>query len=173
MSKNINRNSLKIVQNVDQAISVMRDAGRWLFESGKNPSKWWILENLNRKFLFQYAKPQEFYAALVNRKPAAAAVLQINQNAQDWKAVDRDKPQSALYIHWLCVHRRFAGIGLPGVIVYFAEKLARKNNVALLRADTNAEEMKLRKIYEDLGFKLVAIEQENYRRTAFYQKPTT
>lgn len=170
MLKSFNANSLKVVQNVDIAISVMRNAGKWLLKSGKKPSKWWRPKNLNRKFLFRYTRQREFYAVLIKGKPAASAVLQINQNAQDWKTVDGVKPQSALYIHWLCVHRRFAGTGLPKVMIDFAAKLAEDNNVSLLRADTNAAEMKLRNIYEALGFKLVAIEQENYRRTAFYQK---
>ena len=171
MAKSLNqRKSIKIIQDVDRAILVMRNAGKWLEESGKKPSKWWRSENLNRKFLLRYAKPEEFYVALVDDKPVAAAILQLSQNAQAWKSVDKDNPRLALYIHWLCVHRESAGMGLPKVIVDFAERLARKHNVNLLRADTNAEEMKLRKIYEDLEFSLITVEQEDYRKTAFYQK---
>lgn len=82
----------------------MRNAGRWLKKTGKKPSKWWQLQNLNRKFLLQYAKPKEFYVVLIDNKPAAAAILQINQRAQDWQGVDKNQSQPALYIHWLCVH---------------------------------------------------------------------
>ena len=32
------------------------------------------------------------------------------------------------------------------------------------------EDKKLKKIYENLGFKLADIQEENYRKTAFYQK---
>ena len=76
--------AVKVIQGIDKAIFVMRDAGKWLEETGKKPSKWWRLENLNRKFLLQYAKPQEFYVAQVDGKPAAVAILQFSQNAQDW-----------------------------------------------------------------------------------------
>ncbi len=158
---NIVNKSLEIVQDVNQAISVIRNAARWLKDSGKNPSKWWQLKNLNRKFLFRYVKPNEFYVILVNKKPAAAAILQLSQNAQDWKHVDKNRPQPALYIHWLCVHRQFAGRGLPKIMVDFAAKLAKENNINLLRADTDADETKLRKIY-----------RSDSRRTAFYQKST-
>ena len=113
---------MKIVQDVDRAILVMRDAGKWLTESGKNPSKWWQLKNLNRKFLFQYAKPEEFYVLLINKKPAAAAILQLNKN--------ESKP--VYFIHWLCVTRKFAGKNLPKIIVDFAAKLAKKKNINLL-----------------------------------------
>lgn len=161
---------IKIVQDIDKAISVMHEVGKWLQDSGKNPSKWWQPQNLNQEFLLQYAKPQEFFAVLVDKKPAAAAILQLNQNAQDWKNVDKNKSQPALYIHWLCVKRQFSNQGLPKLIIDFAKQLAKNNNVNLLRVDTNAEEQKLRDLYEELGFNLVSIEQEDYRKTAFYQQ---
>lgn len=162
--------AVKVIQDVDKSIFVMRDAGKWLEETGRNPSKWWQSKNLHREFLLQYAKPQEFYVALVDRRPAAAAIFQLSQSAQDWQSVDGNKPQEALYIHWLCVHRDFRGKNMSKVMVDFAEKLAKEKGVELLRADTSADQMKLRKIYEDLGFRLVAVEQEDYRKTAFYQK---
>ena len=61
-------------------------------------------------------------------------------------------------------------MGLPKIIIDFAAHLAQGENIGLLRVDTNANEMKLRKIYEDLGFYLVAVQKGDYRETAFYQK---
>lgn len=170
MASSIDQKHTKVVQDIDKAIYVMHNAGKWLLETGKNPSKWWQPQNLNRGFLLQYAKPQEFFVALVNGKPAAAAILQSAQGAHDWQDIDKGRPQSALYIHWLCVDRQFAGMGLPKLMIDFAKRHAQEKNIKLLRVDTNADEMKLRKIYEDLGFHLVTIEQEDYRKTAFYQK---
>ena len=123
--------TLNIIQDTDQAMLVLRDAGKWLLKSGGKPSKWWQLQNLNKKFLFQYAKPEEFYVGLVDKKPAVAAILQIDQKAQDWEAIDKDKSKPALYIHWLCVHRHFSGKDLPKEMVNFAAKFAKKNNINL------------------------------------------
>jgi len=162
--------SVKFTQDMDLAISVMRNAGEWLLGSGKNPSKWWQPQNMNREFLSQHANPEEFYVGLVNERPAIAVILQFDQRNQDWTSIDKDQPKKALYVHWLCVHRQFASKGLPKIMIDFATKKALENNIKLLRADTNANEMKLRKIYEDLGFALIAIEKEDYRETAFYQK---
>ena len=167
MSQNIEH---KIVQNVDQAISVMHGVGRWLEESGQNPSKWWQPQNMNREFLLQHAEPSEFYTVLVDANPAVAAIIQDNQRNQSWQSVDKNKSVIALYIHWLCVNRQYAGRGLPKIIIDFAEQQAISKGMHLLRVDTNAQEMNLRKIYENLGFKLMAIKQEDYRQTAFYQK---
>jgi len=165
-----NEKVINILNDMNKAIDVMRKAATWLLESGKNPSKWWRLENLNSKFLLQYAKSSEFYVLLIDKKPAAAAIFQTNQNSQDWQSIDKNNHKHALYIHWLCVDPVFSGKGLPKLMVEFAKTKAKENNIGLLRVDTNANEIKLRQIYEKLGFSLVAIEKEDYRETAFYEK---
>lgn len=170
MSVNAFQESMKIIQDMDQAIGVMRGAGQWMKESGKNPSKWWKLENLNRTFLLRHAKANEFYVGLVGGAPAVAAVLMMIENNSDWKSVDLDHSQSALYIHWLCVERQFAGQNLPKLMVDFAERLAKKKGVILLRLDADADKKKLQRIYEDLGFRLVGTKQEDFRTSAYYQK---
>ena len=68
------------------------------------------------------------------------------------------------------VERQYASTGMPKLLVDFAEQKAIENNIDFLRADTNAQIMKLRNVYENIGFSLVSIEQEDYRQTAFYQK---
>lgn len=162
--------SIQIIQDVDRAISVMLDAAMWLHTSGKNPSKWWQPENMNRKFLLQHVEPDEFFVALMDGMPAASIILQDSERNQSWKSVDKDIPQPALYIHWLCVARKFAGIGLSKVMIDFAGEEARKRKFSLLRLDTIADGKKLRNLYESLGFQLMGVQQEEDQKTAFYQK---
>ncbi len=159
----------QLVQNMDRTIAVMHSVGQWMLDSGKNPSKWWLPENLNKEFISEYAQPEEFYVIEIDGKDAGAAIFQMSQNSQDWKSIDKDNPPQALYIHWLCVARDFAGKGIPKMIITYAEELARKNNIHVLRVDTNASETILRKMYEQLGFSLAGVEKEDYRTTAFYQ----
>ncbi|MBI3619598.1 GNAT family N-acetyltransferase [Candidatus Roizmanbacteria bacterium] len=161
---------IKIIQNTDKAIAVIYKAGQWLENADKHPSKWWQPKNLNKVFLLKYAKSNEFYVATAGNNPVAAAVFQVNQHAQDWGYIDKKKSQSALYIHWLCVDRRFAGMGLPKIMVDFAKQYARSKGIDLLRVDTNGQKLRLRKIYENLGFRLIGVRQEDYRETAFYQQ---
>ncbi|NTU46100.1 GNAT family N-acetyltransferase [Candidatus Roizmanbacteria bacterium] len=160
----------QLIQDTHRAIAVMHSVGQWMVASGKNPSQWWVPENLNEQFLSQYAKQNEFYVLELDGKDAGAAIFQMNQNSQDWKSIDSENAPKALYIHWLCVAREFAGQNVPKMIVKFAEKIARENEISFLRVDTNADEVKLCTIYERLGFVLVGTEKENYRTTAFYQK---
>lgn len=167
---NLSNNSIKIIQNVDQAISVMHSAATWLLKSGKKPNKWWQPQNMNHDFLLKHAEQNEFYVAIVNGKPAAAVILQNNERNQSWKSIDKENPKQALYLHWLCVEREFASKNLPKVMVDFANNLALKRNIKLLRLDTNANESKLREIYKNLGFSLMGIEKNETHNTAYYQK---
>jgi len=99
-----------------------------------------------------------------------AAILEASQSAQDWKVIDGDKAEPALYIHWLCVHSDFRSTGLSCVMIDFAAQLALKNDIKMLRADTNADSPELRSVYEKLGFTAVGEQEEDYRKTIFYQK---
>jgi len=138
-------------------------------KSGLNPSSWWKPENMNIEFLFKHTEPDEYYVAMVGDKPAASMVLQETERNQSWKSVDRDKQKKALYIHWLCVHRDFAGKGFPKKMVDFAKVEAKKRGFSLLRLDTSANEKKLCLVYEDLGFILMGTEDDSGHKTAFYQ----
>lgn len=161
---------MEIIQDTEKAISVMHEVSVWMQKSGMNPSIWWKPENMNRSFLLQHAEPNEFFVALVNNKPAASVILQDSERNQSWKSVDGDNPKKALYIHWLCVARDFANQGFSKTMIDFAAGEASKRGVKLLRLDTDADEEKLRKLYEGLGFHLMGIEGGQKRRVAFYQK---
>ncbi|AKM78780.1 TPA: hypothetical protein DEQ95_04785 [Candidatus Beckwithbacteria bacterium] len=160
---------VKIIQSFEKGIVVMHNAGLWMEKSGLKPNKWWKPENMNRNFILKHTEPDEFYVALVGDKPAASMVLQETERNQSWKSVDGDKPKRALYLHWLCVQRDFAGKGFPKVMVEFAKGEAKKRGFSLLRLDTNANEEKLCSLYEGLGFRLMGNEEGDGHKTAFYQ----
>jgi GNAT superfamily N-acetyltransferase len=164
------KSNVKIVQDMDKTISVMYNAGKWLEESGRNPSDSWKPSNMNKAFMLKHAEPSEFYVAIVKGQPAAGMILQDNERNQSWKAIDKDKHVNALYVHWLCVARPYAGTGLPKIMLDFAASHAKSRGIHILRLDTNANETKLRQIYESLGFDLVSTEAEADRITAFFQK---
>lgn len=160
---------LQIIQDLDKSIEVMHNVGVWMKKTGLNPSIWWEPENMNRQFLLKHTEPEEFYVAVEKGKPAASMVLQETERNQSWKYVDGAHPLKSLYLHWLAVHRNFAGRGFSRVMVEFATKEARRRGHKRLRLDTNADEEKLCKLYESLGFKLMGIEQEKDRKTAYFQ----
>lgn len=166
----INLDSVRVVQDMELALGVLKRVGQWMLDSGMNPSKWWHPDNMTQEFFSEYAEPEEFFVALVDNYPAAAQIIQWDQRNQDWSGIDKGEPPLAVYVHWLCVDHKFSGEGLPNIMIGFAEDLAKSRGINLVRIDTNATELKLRRVYESLGFELVGTQGEGYRTTAFYQK---
>ena len=165
-------NQVRITQDMDKAIKIMHNAGTWMAASGLNPSKWWKPENMNREFMLQHTEPNEYYVAEVDGKLAASMVLQETERNQSWKSVDGDKPKKALYVHWLCVYRDFAGKGLPLKMIAYANGEAKKRGFHRLRLDTEANQPKLCQIYKNLGFKLMGVVADSGHNTAFFEKKT-
>jgi ribosomal protein S18 acetylase RimI-like enzyme len=163
-------NQFSIIQDRDKSISLMHEAGTWLQRSGRGHSIWWQPQNMNPQFLAQHTESEEFYTALINGKPAASMVIQETERNQSWKPIDGENPQKALYLHWLCVSRDFAGQGLPRKMIDFAIKEAKAKDFSRLRLDTEADQPKLCHLYESHGFKLMGTQvEEDGHQTAFYQ----
>ncbi|HVT01365.1 MAG TPA: GNAT family N-acetyltransferase [Patescibacteria group bacterium] len=167
---NKKNSNLKFINNPDVVISIMKQAGEWMENTNKHPSKWWKPENMNEHFLMQYAEPGDLFVGMAGDEPAISAILQFDERNQSWESVDGNEPKKALYVHWLCVNRNYAGKGYPEKMINFATKIAREKKIKYLRVDTTFSKKKLRKIYEDLGFSLAGTLKESYRTTAFYQK---
>ena len=129
----------RIIQDTDRAIEVMHNVGTWMESSGLSPSQWWKPENMNRQFLLKHTESDEYYVAIIDNQPAASLVLQETERNQSWKSVDGDNPKQALYVHWLCVHRDFAGQGLSEKMIEFAEKEAKKRGFTLLRVGADEQ----------------------------------
>jgi ribosomal protein S18 acetylase RimI-like enzyme len=162
--------NLHIIQHMEKSIEVMFNAGTWLHEIKQKPSKYWHPKNMNRHYLEKYADSDEFYVATIDGQAAASVILQETERNQSWKYIDKKNPQPALYIHWLCVDRKYAGKGLSDIMIDFAKQQAVKRGFENLRLDTHANENKLCHLYESLGFQLMGIDGEN---TAYYQLKTT
>lgn len=161
---------MEILQDQDNAISVMQNVSSWMVERGLSINQWWDPQNMNPDFLLQHIEPNEFYVAMIDGRPAASVILQETERNQSWEYIDNGNSQKALYVHWLCVAREFAGMGYSKVMIDFAAEEAIKRGLSLLRLDTNAEEEKLCKLYERLGFELMGVELEDEHSTAYYQK---
>lgn len=165
------KRNVEIITDLDKAIEVLRDASRFMSDTGKSVSKWWSLENLNKEFLLQHTKPDEWFVALIDGKPASCVVLQQNDiNKEDWSHVAEGKHEDSLYVHWLATHRDFAGQNASKILMDYAEELARKKGLSLVRLDVDSSNDKLREIYDKLDYKHILDKDEGYRTTSFYQK---
>ncbi len=164
--------NVEIIQDQDKAIEVLRHVSRWMRANGLDFSEWWDPDRFSRDFFKPYAAPEDFYVAEVNGKPAACIILQnTQQNMQDWTSIDGESTPPALYLHYLAVDREYANQGISQELLKFTDRLAKKLKLPRVRLDTNADEPKLRKLYEDFGYKeLIILEEENHGRTVLYEK---
>ncbi|HUC95640.1 MAG TPA: GNAT family N-acetyltransferase [Candidatus Saccharimonadia bacterium] len=161
---------IEVIQNADTAINILRNVAQWMQDTGLSHDEAWNPDNMNLEYLGQYAKPDEFFVATVEGKPAAAAIIQSEQIAQDWASVDGETFPPAIYVHWLAVEREFAGQRLPKVLLDYAYGVAKEKQLPVIRLDTDASKSKLREIYESQGYEIVKIIQEDNRQTVLFEK---
>lgn len=160
---------VSIVQDKAKAIEIIKGVCKWLDSTGREVDDWWNADKMDEHFFDEYAQDSDFYVLEVDGEPAATAIIQAKQNMQDWSAIDGDSETRAIYIHYLCVDRRFAGQGYAQMLMDHAKELAGRNNIKLLRLDTNYDKPKLKKLYEDYGFKNVKVLDEPAHRTVLYE----
>jgi ribosomal protein S18 acetylase RimI-like enzyme len=149
---------MNIVQDMNKALEVMHNVGSWMFAEGISTSDWWNPNNMNEKFMLQHSEPEEYYVLLINDKPAASVILQDNERNLSWEVIDGQNTQKSLYVHWLAVHRDFAGQKLSHKLLDFAIKKAKEQGLDKVRLDTNADSEILMNLYKDYGFKIRGIE---------------
>ncbi|MNB97075.1 Acetyltransferase (GNAT) family protein [compost metagenome] len=134
--------------DVETAINIMKEVTAWGRSVGLNV---WNDEHLTKEKLLVGVNEDNFYIGKVLDENASCMILQWN-DALFWP---RAKENEAGYIHKLCVRRDYAGNGLSEKMVEFAIDECRKRNIGLLRLDTGWNKIKLRYLYESLGFELV------------------
>lgn len=160
-----------VIPQDDIAVSVILHACAWLQYVKGETTEWWDPAVVDKDFLLSHAQPDELFVALVDSRPAAAAIIQEEQDLQDWSSVDRDEQKQAMYVHYVAVERAFASKGLVGYLMDHADVLARERGISVVRLDTNADEQKLCNVYESVGFMAVGTLQEDGHRTILYERP--
>lgn len=149
---------------VDNAISVMREVADWGREKGYRvwPDEWLRKEEL----LTPDAQPENFCIGILNGEIACAFILQ-------WADTDywpnAPKYESA-YLHKLCVRRKYAGMNVTRLVTEAVQAECRKHGVRYIRLDTALDEKAVRKIYLNIGYKIVdIIDYPNGRSMALYE----
>ena len=156
---------IEIVYNqLEEAISVMREVAKWGREQG---FRVWLDEWLTpEELLTDEAKPENFCIGKVDGEIACAFILQ-RSDCEYWK--DSSDVQ-AVYLHKLCVKREYAHRNMTKAVVEAIKEECRKNGIKFVRLDTGLDEKVVRKIYLNAGFKIVdIIDYDNGRSIALYE----
>ena len=160
-----NREKMKIVYNqVEEAISVMREVAKWGREQG---FRVWLDEWLTpEELLTDEAKPENFCIGEIDGKIACAFILQ-RSDSDYWKD---SSDVHAVYLHKLCVRREYAHRNMTKTVIEAIKEECRKNGIKYIRLDTGLDEKVVRKIYLNAGFKIVdIIDFDNGRSMALYE----
>jgi len=131
---------------VDEAISIMREAARWLINIGK---PMWMIEDICREKIKN--PPEEFIVLKVKGIGVAAMTLSF-YDPFFWPNINKG---DSGFIHKLSIRRAFAGKGYAQKLIDKAKKLCQEKGVSFLRLDCDFHREALCRFYERAGFKLV------------------
>ena len=148
----------------EEAVEVIREVAAWGREKGLRvwPDEWLTPEAL----VTEEAAPENFYIGEVDGETACAFILQ-NRDGEFWKDASEGE---VVYLHKLCVRRRFAHREMTKAVTEAVRERCRSRGIRYIRLDTGLDERKVRKIYLNAGFRIVdIIDHENGRATALYE----
>jgi ribosomal protein S18 acetylase RimI-like enzyme len=154
--------------DVDEALSVMREAALWCEKAG-HPM--WPQSTLTRATL---CNPAEEFHVFWREDECAAAMLLSFHDPLFWPEIP---PETSGFVHKLCVRRRFAGQACAHQLLEHAANLCQAKLLKALRLDTDANAPRLCALYESCGFcrvgtrtLLVRTYREKPVRVALYER---
>jgi GNAT superfamily N-acetyltransferase len=133
---------------VDESISIMREAAQWLIDSGK---PLWALDELTREAI---KNPDDEFITLYSRDNIGIATCTLSfEDKYIWGDIPAN---TSGFIHKLAVRRKFAGKGYANLLIKYAAQLCREKNIYELRLDCACRQ-ELCDFYENAGFRLLEI----------------
>lgn len=149
---------------VNEAIEIMREVAAW---GRNNGLRLWQDDWLTKeKLITTEAHPENFYIGKIGIHTVCAFILQWS-DSEYWTSAQKNE---AVYLHKLCVRREFAGRNMAKLVIEAIAKLCGERGIKYIRLDTALDEKEIRKIYLNIGFKIVKIiDHPNGRSTALYE----
>ncbi len=132
-------------QDIEKVAKVLREAARWLEQSGK---PMWRDDELLPTRLAADVVAGLFFIAECDGEPAGVMKFQL-EDGLFWPDVP---PSESAFVHRLAVRRRFAGGAVSSALLRWAVGQARSLRRDYLRLDCEASRPRLRAVYERFGF---------------------
>jgi orotate phosphoribosyltransferase/GNAT superfamily N-acetyltransferase len=133
-------------QDIDAVSNVLREAAQWLEQNG---SPMWKGDELSPTRTADDVGKGLFYIAECDGEIAGTIKFQL-EDGLFWP--DVSQAESA-FVHRLAVRRRFAGGAVSSYLLRWAVERARILSRRYLRLDCEASRSRLRKVYEQFGFR--------------------
>ncbi|HEY7319136.1 MAG TPA: GNAT family N-acetyltransferase [Candidatus Binatia bacterium] len=133
-------------EDTNAVADILREAAAWLEERGVPQ---WRQDELQHNRIVAEVDSGQFFLAECDSVPAGTVKFQL-EDRLFWPDVPQD---DSAFIHRLAVKRRFAGGEISSALILWA--IARTHAVGrrYLRLDCEASRVRLRAVYERLGFR--------------------
>jgi GNAT superfamily N-acetyltransferase len=125
--------------------SILLEGAQWLAEKGM---EMWDPQQLTAEKLQTNHSIRDLYMGYVDDEPAAVMILQESDHFL-WP---EDKNKDSMYLHKLCVKRKYARTGLSSQMIQSAKEHARECGKKYLKLDCAADRKSLCAFYASQGF---------------------
>ena len=126
--------------------AVLAEAARWLEDAGM---PMWLPDEITTAGIAADVARGLFFVAECDGDAAGTIRFQL-EDLLFWPDVPHD---DSAFVHRLAVRRRFAGHGIASALLRWAVERAAELGKRYLRLDCEAARPKLRRVYEDFGFR--------------------
>ncbi len=133
-------------QDIDSVVGILQEAARWLESTGR---PMWRDNELNSARLAEEVRAGSFILAETDGEAAGTLKLQPRDELF-WPDICQEE---SFFVHRLAVRRVFAGKGVSAALLHFAVAKARGLGRRFLRLDCEEARAKLRRFYEQFGFR--------------------
>jgi len=148
--------------DIETSVKIINEVGKWCIETNKNM---WDLGELTIESLSKNLKSDNFIHGEINKIPVAAMILQWCDPIF-WPDINFGESG---FIHKLCINPNYSGQGLSRLMINYAKSECIKRQINYLRLDTGWERLKLRNMYEQMGFINVSKHRVGTKDYALYE----
>jgi GNAT superfamily N-acetyltransferase len=133
-------------QDVSALAEILQEAARWLEDRGM---AMWQMDELCPSRIAEEVNSGLFFLAERDREAAGTIGFQL-EDKLFWPDIEQE---DSAFIHRLAIKRRFAGGDVSSALILWAIARAHSLGRRYLRLDCEASRLRLREIYERIGFR--------------------
>jgi GNAT superfamily N-acetyltransferase len=145
--------------NVEESLSIMREAAQWLINKG---CPLWNLDDLTSE---KMKNEDDEYIVMWDKKGQSIATLLLNfEDRLFWSDIP---PNTSGFIHKVSIRREYAGKGLAKHIIDYAIQECKQKGIESIRLDCDSERRNLCDFYTSIGFYLKEVKTLKTKRGEF------
>jgi GNAT superfamily N-acetyltransferase len=144
--------------------SILHEAAAWLRDRG---DPLWADDEIAWEVIAEEVDAGLYFLAECDGQAAGTLRFELT-DPLFWPDVD---PEESAFVHRLAVRRAFAGRGVSAAMLRWAASRARGLGRAYLRLDCEVDRPRLRRMYEDFGFRYHSDRHVDRFSVARYELP--